>query len=141
MEKELNCKLLDRNSRAFQIEDLKDIPFLSFYRHRSCSTFRIIMDEFKRHGFEPNIICECIDIAMVISLINEGLGVTILPKNSLDKFPINGIRIIKFSNCIIQSKANIVWSKDRYLAKHAMKFLKLFTDETYHRSSRKIRHS
>ncbi|MFJ8103156.1 LysR family transcriptional regulator [Lysinibacillus sp. NPDC096212] len=124
-----------------QIEDLKDIPFLSFYRHRSCSTFRIIIDEFKRHGFEPNIICECIDIAMVISLISEGLGVTILPKTSLDKFSIHGIRIIQFSNCHIQSKANIVWSKDRYLAKHAMNFLELFTDETALRSSRIIRES
>ncbi|MFJ6267536.1 LysR family transcriptional regulator [Lysinibacillus xylanilyticus] len=114
-----------------QIEDLKDLPFLSFYRHRSCSTFRIIIDEFKRHGFEPNIICECIDIAMVISLINEGLGVTILPKTSLDKFSNQGIQIINFKNCYIQSNATIVWSKDRYLAKHAMNFLELFTEETH----------
>ncbi|MGE7691269.1 LysR family transcriptional regulator [Lysinibacillus sp. NPDC097214] len=121
-----------------RIEDLKDIPFLSFYRHRSCSTFRIIFDEFKKHGFEPTIICECIDIAMVISLISEGLGVTILPKTSLDKFSIQGIKIIKFSNCNIQSKATIAWSKDRYLAKHAMNFLELFTGETHFLTSETI---
>ncbi|MFJ7953027.1 LysR family transcriptional regulator [Lysinibacillus sp. NPDC096418] len=109
------------------MEDLKDIPFLSFYRHRNCSTFRFITDEFKRHGFEPNIICECIDIAMVSSLISEGIGVTILPKTSLDKFSSKGIKIIEFSNCSIQSKATIIWPKERYLAKHAMNFLELFT--------------
>jgi len=109
------------------MEDLKDMPFLSFYRHRNCSTFRFITDEFKRHGFEPNIICECTDIAMVSSLISEGLGVTILPKTSLDKFLINGIKIIEFSNCNIQSKATIIWPKERYIEKHAVNFLQLFT--------------
>ena len=109
------------------MEDLKDMPFLSFYRNRNCSTFRIIIEEFKRHGFEPNIICECIDITMVSSLISVGLGVTILPKSSLDKFSIDGIKIIEFSNCNIQSKATIVWAKERYLAKHAVNFLELFT--------------
>ncbi len=114
-----------------RMEDLKNLPFLSFYRHRSCNTFRIIIDEFKSHGFEPNIICECIDIAMVISLISEGLGVTILPKASLEKFSIRDIRIINFANCNIQSNANIVWPKDRYLAKYAMNFLELFMEETH----------
>ncbi|WP_068985454.1 LysR family transcriptional regulator [Lysinibacillus xylanilyticus] len=124
-----------------QMEDLKDLPFLSFYRHRSCSTFRIIIDEFKSHGFEPNIICECIDIAMVISLISEGLGITILPKTSLDKFLIKGINIIKFANCNIHSKANIVWPKDRYLAKHTMNFLQLFKEETHILARETIRQS
>ncbi len=124
-----------------RMEDLKDLPFLSFYRHPSCSTFRIIIDEFKNHGFEPNIICECIDIAMVISLISEGLGITILPKTSLDKFPIKGIKIIRFANCNIQSKANIIWPKDRYLAKHAMNFLELFTEETHLLTRETIRQS
>lgn len=114
-----------------QMEDLKNMPFLSFDRHRNCSTFRIITDEFKSHDFEPNIICECTDIAMVFSLISEGLGVTILPKTSVNKFSIKGIKIIEFSNCNIQSKATIVWPKDRYLAKHAMNLLELFTYKTY----------
>lgn len=113
------------------MEDLKNIPFLSFYRHRNCSTFRIITDEFKSHGFEPNIICECIDIAMVFSLISEGLGVTILPKTSPNKFSTDGIKIIELSNCNIQSKATIVWPKDRYLAKHAINFLELFIEEAH----------
>lgn len=109
------------------MEELKDMPFLSFYRHRNCSTFRFITDEFKRHGFEPNIICECIDIAMVSSLINEGLGVTILPRTSLDKFSVDGIKIVEFANCNIQSKATLIWAKDRYMEKHAMNFIQLFT--------------
>lgn len=109
------------------MENLKDMPFLSFYRHRNCSTFRFITDEFKRHGFEPNIICECTDIAMVSSLISEGLGVTILPRTSLDKFLINGIKIIEFANCSIQSKATIIWSKERYTEKHVVNFLQLFS--------------
>lgn len=109
------------------MEDLKEMPFLSFYRSRNCSTFRFITDEFKRHGFEPSIICECIDIAMVSSLISEGLGVTILPKTSLDKFLIDGIKIIQLANCNIQSKATIIWPKDRYMEKYVMNFLQLFS--------------
>ncbi|MGE7093979.1 LysR family transcriptional regulator [Lysinibacillus sp. NPDC048646] len=109
-----------------RMEDLRDIPFLSFYRHQNCSTLRIIIDEFKSHGFEPNIICECIDIAMVSSLIGEGIGVTILPKTSLDKFSTDGIKIIKFANCNIKSKSTIIWPKERYLAKSALNFLELF---------------
>ncbi|QDQ00675.1 LysR family transcriptional regulator [Lysinibacillus fusiformis] len=109
-----------------RMEDLKNIPFLSFYRHHNCSTLRIIIDEFKSHGFEPNIICECIDIAMVSSLIGEGIGVTILPKTSLDKFSTDGIKIIKFANCNIKPKSTIIWPKERYLAKSALNFLELF---------------
>jgi len=113
-----------------QMGDLKNIPFLSFYRHHNCNTLRIILDEFKTHGFEPNIICECTNIAMVSSLIREGVGVTILPRTSLDKFSIDGIKIIEFANCNIQSKTTIVWPKERYLAKYALNFLELFTENS-----------
>ena len=87
-----------------------------------------------------NIFCIVCSLPKYASAVNEGLG-NHFTKNSLNKFLIHGIRIIKFSNCNIQSKAIIFWSKERYLAKHAINFLELFIGETYHRSSRKIRQS
>lgn len=110
-----------------QIKKLKGFPFLSFYRNRNCSTFQIIIDEFNRHNITPNIIFECIDLTMVSSLIGEGLGVTILPKSSLSKFKVKGVKIVEFADCNIQSRATIIWQKDRYLPQHAANFLKLFT--------------
>jgi len=56
--------------------------------------------------------------------------VTILPRTSLDKFSIDGIKIIEFANCNIQSKTTIVWPKERYLAKYALNFLELFTENS-----------
>ncbi|TSI04545.1 LysR family transcriptional regulator [Lysinibacillus sp. BW-2-10] len=109
-------------------KSLKDTPFLSFYRHRNCNTFKIINDEFRRHGFLPNIICDCIDLAMIVSLVREGLGVTILPRTSLNKFSINGIKILEFADCNIQSKATIIWKKDRYLSKTVRNFIHLFNE-------------
>lgn len=108
------------------IKDLKDLPFLSFHRHQNCSTLQGITEEFKRHGFVPNIICDCIDLAMTFALISEGLGVTILPRTSLNKFNVSGIKVVEFADCGIESKATIIWPKDRYLSKTALNFIKLF---------------
>lgn len=109
-----------------QIKSLKELPFLSFHRHQNCSTFQIINEEFQRHGFIPNIICDCIDLAMAFSLISEGLGVTILPKTSINRFNVNGIQIIEFADCSIQSKATIIWAKNRYLPNNTVNFIQLF---------------
>ena len=111
-----------------EMKNLKDIPFLSFYRHQNCNTYKIIIDEFRRHGFTPNIICDCIDLAMIVSLIKEGLGVTILPRNTLDKLSTNGIKILEFVDCNIQSKATIIWPKNRYLSKNARNFISMFNN-------------
>lgn len=113
-----------------EMKSLKDIPFLSFYRHRKCNTYKIIIDEFRRHGFTPNIICDCIDLAMIVTLIKEGLGVTILPRNSLDKLSTNGIKILEFVDCNIQSQATIIWPKNRYLSKNARNFISMFNNAT-----------
>lgn len=111
-----------------EFKSLQNTPFLSFYRHRNCNTFMIINEEFKRHGFLPNIICDCIDLAMILSLIKEGLGVTILPRTSLNKFSMNGINILEFADCEIQSKATIIWQNNRYLSNTVRNFINLFNN-------------
>nr|WP_106781551.1 LysR family transcriptional regulator [Lysinibacillus timonensis] len=111
-----------------KVNSIKELPFLSFFRNRKCNTFKMINDEFRKHGFTPNIVCDCIDLAMIVSLIKEGLGVTILPRTSLNRFDKDGLKILEFVNLGIQSKAMVIWHNNRYLSKNVRNFIHLFTE-------------
>jgi DNA-binding transcriptional LysR family regulator len=86
------------------------------------------VDECFRHGFEPTIVCECPDAAMILSLVKEGIGATIMPRTTSKSFSTQGIKIIELIDCEVQSEAALIWLEERYLSKGAVKFLETFSE-------------
>ncbi|OCA81316.1 LysR family transcriptional regulator [Pseudobacillus wudalianchiensis] len=111
---------------VIQMNDLKDMPLMLLHRVSGVGLYELVVNECKRHGFSPNIICECPDAAMLLSLVRTGLGTALLPKSTLLSFPTDGLKVIEIEDCTTQSESAIIWLKDRYLSKKAERFLETF---------------
>jgi DNA-binding transcriptional LysR family regulator len=103
-----------------------DLPLLALKSDRTTRLHEKIVNECKRFGFEPSIICECSSVAIIIALVVSGIGATILPKSVMSSFPISEIRMLDIADTSFQSEVGIVWLKNRYLSKSAQAFMDTF---------------
>lgn len=106
--------------------DLKDLPLLLLHRIQGSGQFELVVNECRRHGFEPKIVCECPDVSMILSLVSAGIGATIIPRDALLSFPSDHIKVLEICDSTITTEAAIIWQKDRYLSKNAKYFIQMF---------------
>lgn len=111
---------------CISIKDLADIPLLLLHRIRGVGQFEIIMDKFMEEGLKPTILCESPNVDMLLDLVNEGLGATIVPQSTLLKHNTSNVSVLKIEDTKIVSKSAIIWLKDRYISKSAERFIELF---------------
>lgn len=113
------------------IEELANIPLVLLHRIHGQGQYEIVLNQFTEAGLSPNIICESHNVDMVLGLISEGLGATIVPESTLLKNDQKNVKVLRLENIKIISESAVVWLKDRYLAKSTEKFIELFdTNET-----------
>ncbi|MCP1311593.1 LysR family transcriptional regulator [Paenibacillus tyrfis] len=116
----------EMKENSIPMERIRDLPLLLLHRRTGRGVYEMILNECRQHGFEPNVICDCPDPSILISLVSEGLGATLLPMSTVSAFPLTTIRSIKLENCTIQSVPAIAWLKDRSLSRTAHEFIHLF---------------
>ncbi|WP_078429226.1 LysR family transcriptional regulator [Alkalihalobacterium alkalinitrilicum] len=111
---------------TIQMKEISDIPLLALKSDKTIVLNKKIINECRRFGFEPNIICECSSVAIIIALVGSGIGATILPKSVMDSFPIPEIKQLEISDTSFESDVGILWLKDRYLSNSARAFIDTF---------------
>jgi len=110
------------------IFDILEFPLMLLHRINGIGQYEIILDAFHKRGLEPEIICECPDVDMLLGLVAEQIGITIIPENTSMKFHQNKIQLLEIMDASIISESAIIWLKQRYLPKSAQHFLELFFD-------------
>lgn len=111
---------------TIKMKEFETVPLLLLHRISGVGQFEIVLQECRRHGFEPNVICECPDVSMILSLVSAGVGATIIPKSSLVSFPMPNIHILELEDSSLFSESAVIWLKDRYLSKQAKRFIDSF---------------
>ncbi|GAK00759.1 LysR family transcriptional regulator [Geomicrobium sp. JCM 19055] len=110
-------------TKQMSMKDLKDLPLLLLHRISGTGQYEKIVNECKRHGFVPNVVCECPDASLLIALAAAGTGGTIIPKSSLFAFHSDALAMIELTDIEIQADAAMIWSSDRYVSKQAEHFI------------------
>jgi len=108
------------------MKEFETVPLLLLHRISGVGQFEIVLQECRRHGFEPTVICECPDVSMLLSLVSAGVGATIIPKSSLVSFPMPNLHTLEIEDSAIYSESAVIWLKDRYLSKQAKRFIQSF---------------
>lgn len=121
--------LKSKKSASISIHELAEIPLLLLHRLRGVGQFELIIDKFIENGLNPNILCESPNVDMLLALVNEGLGATIVPQSTLIEPNHHHISVLEISDTNIISKSAIIWLKERYLSKSAERFIDLFKQE------------
>lgn len=111
---------------SFLLKDLATTPLIALKSDKTIQLNEKIVNECRRLGFEPNIICECSSVSITIALVIAGIGVTILPKSVLSAFSVADIELFDLPDITVQSDVGIIWLKNRYLTKKAQRFIELF---------------
>ncbi len=112
--------------KSIKMKELENMSLLLLHRVSGVGQFEIVLQECRRHGFEPHVICECPDVSMLLSLVSSGVGATIIPKSSLTSFPFQNLHILEIEDSEIYAESAIIWLKDRYLSKPAKRFIETF---------------
>lgn len=112
--------------QSIPIKELKNFPLMLLHRLHGTGQFEVIVNECRNHGIEPNIICECPDASMLLSLAANGVGATILPKSILYSHSYENIRVFELEGTEIAADLGIIWKRDHYLTKSAQHLLDLF---------------
>jgi DNA-binding transcriptional LysR family regulator len=111
------------------MKDLAQFPFLTLKTDKTTRMHEQVVNECKRHGFVPNIICECSSVAIIMSLIAGGIGATVFPKSVMSSFPSTVIKMLDIEDADFQSDVGILWLRDHYLPKRAQLFIESFRSE------------
>lgn len=111
---------------AISIQELADMPLLLLHRTSGRGQYEVILEAFHKRKLEPNILCESPNVDMILGLVNEEIGVTIIPQSSLLTFHHSGLKILPLLDATIESESMIIWLEDRYLSKSAIQFIEMF---------------
>ncbi|MDQ0058602.1 LysR family transcriptional regulator [Paenibacillus harenae] len=112
--------------QSINMVELAQFPFLTLKTDKTLRMHEQVVNECRRHGFEPNIICECSSVAIIMSLIAAGIGTTVFPKSVLSSFPSDVVKMLRIEDADFQSGVGILWLNDRYLPKRAQYFIDSF---------------
>ncbi|NHN32430.1 LysR family transcriptional regulator [Paenibacillus agricola] len=115
-------------NQSISMRELASFPFITLKTDKTTRMHEQVVNEYKRHGFEPNIICECSSVAIIMALIAQGIGVTVFPKSVMSSFPTTVVKMLDIQDADFQSGVGIVWLKDRYMSKSAQYFIDSFRD-------------
>ncbi|WP_200411094.1 LysR family transcriptional regulator [Virgibacillus salexigens] len=108
------------------MEQLNAFPLLLLHRISGIGQYELILDQFENFGLSPTIVCECPDVDMILQLVSEEVGATIVPESTLSGPPLRGVRTLMIEDNTIISKSSLIWLKERYLSKSTRNFIELF---------------
>lgn len=111
------------------LDELSNVPLMLLQRFKGVGLYEIIIEACRKKHFEPNIICQCSDADMILSLVREGVGASFLPRSVLQSIPTEGLKILELEEFSIPSESAVIWLKDRYLSKSAVTFIDTFKEE------------
>lgn len=111
---------------SIYMKELASFPLLTLKTDSTTRMHKQVVNECRRHGFEPNFICECSSVAIIMSLVAGGIGAVVFPKSVMSSFPSTVVKMLDIEDADFQSEVGIVWLKDRYLSKSAQQFIDSF---------------
>ncbi|MFD2924522.1 LysR family transcriptional regulator [Halobacillus naozhouensis] len=117
------------DSQQIAFEELRGIPLMLLHRISGAGQYELVVDECRKHGVEPKVVCECPDAAMLLSLAAQGMGATIVPESTLTSFSYPNIKSYKLSDSTIKAESVVIWHKDRYLTKGSQRLIQYFKDQ------------
>ncbi|QQE73595.1 LysR family transcriptional regulator [Brevibacillus composti] len=88
--------------------------------------YELLNKEFARLGVTPNVICECPDLPLIVSMVRAGVAAAIVPRSAWETQPQANIGCLDITGTSISSSSAIVWQTERHLSKAALRFIDMF---------------
>jgi len=116
----------DPDSPELEIEQLKDVPLCMLRSGKYWGYNEFLVNECTKHGFTPNIICQCQDTSVALALVMEKVGISYQPRQSVEMLNHPDIYIKPIRNFEIKTYPTLIWNDDAHLSRSVKLFLSLF---------------
>lgn len=115
-----------RQKERISLQELTEVPLILMNRQEGVHCHDMVLDEMRLANLTPNIFCESDHISAILSLVERGLGVAILPESTLSVRTDNVFHRMTITGCTLESSSAIVWRTEKTLSAAARRFLALF---------------
>lgn len=95
------------------LEELGEEPLILMHRQAGIQCHDMVIDEMKNNGINANVFCESDNVSAILSLVEAGLGIAILPVSTLSVRPAEDFHAMAIAGCQLQSFSAILWKKDQ----------------------------
>ncbi|CAM3597305.1 MULTISPECIES: LysR family transcriptional regulator [Saccharibacillus] len=109
--------------RSLSLNELSTRPLLTLKTDRTTGMHERIMQEFAARGAVPRVFCECSSVAVILALVAQGLGASLLPRSVLASFRSEDFRVLELGDAVLQADVGLVWLQGRYLSRSAERFM------------------
>ncbi|GMA61382.1 LysR family transcriptional regulator [Alicyclobacillus fastidiosus] len=106
---------------SISIKELQDHPLMMVHGQGGKGGFHGFLETCQNFEFNPRIICESPDVATLLTLVDSGVGIAVVPKSAIALRPKGTMSYAEISP-LIKSDTAIVWIKNRRLSKVAEYF-------------------
>jgi DNA-binding transcriptional LysR family regulator len=101
-----------------EFQALRSLPFILF--EAGFALHRIILDECRRHSFEPTVVAESSQIDFIVELVGAGLGIAFLPRMIAEQRAHPGVKSVLLAEAHLDWRLSMIWRRGAYLS-HAAK--------------------
>ncbi|MGE6599727.1 LysR family transcriptional regulator [Bacillus proteolyticus] len=110
------------SSQHVTIEQIAKFPFIMLGAMEGLSFNENLLKAFDEHQVKPNIIIECKDISMVVSLVSKGLGLSVIPRMDYTSPFLEHTTLFELKQFDFHLEPVIVKLKDQRISKVASQF-------------------
>ncbi len=114
------------------IEQLRNIPLCMLRSGKFWGYNEFLVNECHKHGFSPNIVCECHDTSVALALVMAKLGISYQPRSIVNLLANPDIYIKPIKDFTIKTYPTLVWNDDIYLSRAIRLFLSRFGVKSQH---------
>ena len=110
---------------AVPIQALRNVPMCLLRSDDLWNYSRDLLEECRRAGFTPNVVCHCYDTPMEMQMVQAGFGVGFLPRSIVSAHrgsPVYSKPVLEFS---AKSYPILVWQNDPYQTGCVRRFIGL----------------
>ena len=115
--------------KTIPLSEIGKLPLLLMNRREGIHSHDMVIDELRSIGITPNIVCESDNVLALLSLVEAGMGITILPQSTLSLRP-GEFHVMRVTECALESQIAIIWHKGRRMSTVARLFLDTFRQKS-----------
>jgi|SRR5690625_35950 len=109
------------------LKEIAPYPFIMLGAMEGYFFHDNILKAFEKNDVKPNIVIECKDVPMVVSLVNREIGISIIPRMHYKSLLFESIQLYTLKQFDLSVEPVIMKLKDRSLSKAAKQFWELVT--------------
>lgn len=110
---------------AVPIQALQNVPMCLLRSDDLWNYSRDLLEECRRAGFTPNVVCHCYDTPMEMQMVQAGFGVGFLPRSIVAAHPGSPVYTKPVLEFAAKSYPILVWEDDPYQSGCVKRFLEL----------------